>query len=172
MEQAPGMKDSNQYLTFRLADVAYAIDVSNVREILEIIPITKIPRTPDFMRGVINNRGSVVPVVDMRLKFGMAAAAQSVETCIIVIEIGQGGDSIVIGALVDSVEEVIQLEPDQIEPPPKLRSNLNSEFLKGIGKKENRFILILEIGRMFTGDELVFVQQAGEGVAPAPADSQ
>ncbi len=172
MEQAAGIKESNQYLTFKLGDVAYAIDVANVREILEVIPITKIPRTPDFMRGVINNRGSVVPVVDMRLKFGLEAAAQSVETCIIVTEIGQGGDSIVIGALVDSVEEVIQLEPDQIEPPPKLRSSVKNEFLKGIGKKENRFILILEIGRMFTSDELVFVQQAGEGAAPAPAASQ
>ncbi len=172
MEQPAGMKESDQYLTFRLADVAYAIDVANVREILEVIPITKIPRTPDFMRGVINNRGSVVPVVDMRLKFGMEAAAQSVETCIIVTEIGQGGDSIVIGALVDSVEEVIQLEPDQIEPPPKLRSSVKSEFLKGIGKKENKFILILEIGRMFTSDELVFVQQAGEGTTPAPAGSK
>jgi purine-binding chemotaxis protein CheW len=94
MEQTADVKEANQYLTFRLADVAYAIDVSNVREILEVIPITKIPRTPDFMRGVINNRGSVVPVVDMRLKFGMEQAEQSVETCIIVTEIGQGGDSL------------------------------------------------------------------------------
>jgi purine-binding chemotaxis protein CheW len=156
---------TNQYLTFALEKGIYAIDVGNVREILEMVPITKIPRTPEFMRGVINNRGSVVPVIDMRLKFEMGVTEKGVNTCIIVTEIALGGEPLVLGILTDSVQEVIQLEPQQIEPAPKLGTGINSEFIKGIGKKENVFILILDVDKLFSGDELAFIQQTGENVA-------
>jgi purine-binding chemotaxis protein CheW len=152
------MAEGNQYLTFCLGDEVYATDVSSVREILEVVPITHVPRTPEFMRGVINNRGSVVPVVDLRMKFGMTATQQTVETCIIVTEVTIGGEGMVLGALTDSVREVVQLEPDQIDPPPRLGSGSRNDFIKGIGKKDGSFILILDIDRLFTEEEISFAQ--------------
>lgn len=143
-----------QYLTFKLADEVFALDVAKVREILEITSITKVPQTPAFMRGVINLRGSVVPVIDMRLKFGMSPIEQTVNTCIIVVEINMDGDTIVLGALADSVQEVVEMEPDSIEPAPHIGTRLNTEFIKGMGKVDGRFVMILDIDRVFSSDEL------------------
>lgn len=143
-----------QYLTFKLADEVFALDVAKVREILEITTITKVPQTPDFMRGVINLRGSVVPVIDMRLKFGMSPIEQTVNTCIIVVEISMDGDTTVLGALADSVQEVVEMEPDSIEPAPHIGTKLNTEFIKGMGKIDGRFVMILDIDRVFSSDEL------------------
>jgi purine-binding chemotaxis protein CheW len=153
-----------QYLTFKLDDEIFTVDVSRVREILELKTIIKIPKTPDFMIGVINLRGSVVPVVDMRLKFGMEKTENTIDTCIIVMEILLGAERTVLGALADSVQEVIELEPGQIEPAPKIGTNLKTEFIKGIGKKDALFIIILDIDRVFTTDELSLVQAAGKEV--------
>ena len=108
--------DTRQYLTFKLGDEVFATDVAKVREVLDFTTITKIPRTPDFMSGVINLRGNVVPVVDLRLCFEMSKTEKTVNTCIVVVEMLLEGESTVIGALADSVEEVIDLEPDQIQP--------------------------------------------------------
>ena len=102
----PAITDTRQYLTFQLDEEVFALDVSHVREILEFTTVTKVPKTPDFMRGVINLRGSVVPVLDMRLKFGLAAMEKTVNTCIIVVEVSGEGETTVIGALVDSVQEI------------------------------------------------------------------
>ncbi len=143
-----------QYLTFKLADEVFALDVAKVREILEITAITKVPQTPAFMRGVINLRGSVVPVIDMRLKFGMSPIEQTVNTCIIVVEISMDGDTTVLGALADSVQEVVEMEPDSIEPAPHIGTRLNTEFIKGMGKVDGRFVMILDIDRVFSSDEL------------------
>ncbi|WP_028893649.1 chemotaxis protein CheW [Syntrophorhabdus aromaticivorans] len=156
-----GITEAAQYLTFKLEDEVFAVWVSKVREILDHTNITKVPRTPDFMRGVINLRGSVVPVVDLRLKFGMTKTEQLVNTCIIVIEIGLDDETTVLGALADSVQEVIELEPAQIEPPPKIGTRLKTEFIKGIGKRENEFIMILDIDKVFSMDELDMVTEAG-----------
>jgi len=156
-----GVSTSVQYLTFKLEDEVYAVDVAKVREILDFPPITKVPRTPDFMRGVINLRGSVVPVVDMRLKFGMSKTEKSVNTCIVVVEVSLESESIIIGALADSVQEVIELEPEQIEPPPKIGSRLKVEFLKGMGKIGDHFLLILDIDRVFSSEEISLVQNIG-----------
>ncbi len=149
---------SIQYLTFKLEDEVYAVDVAKVREILDFPPITKVPRTPEFMRGVINLRGSVVPVVDMRLKFGMSKTEKSVNTCIVVVEVQLENEATIIGALADSVQEVIELEPGQIEPPPKIGSRLKVEFLKGMGKIGDRFLMILDIDKVFTSDEILMAQ--------------
>src|SRR6266498_2562149 len=105
-------KETKQYLTFRLAEEIFAVDVAKVREILDFTAITKVPQTPDFMRGVINLRGSVVPVVDMKLKFGLERTEKTVDTCIIVIEIAIDGETTVVGSLADKVEEVLELEPE------------------------------------------------------------
>ncbi len=147
--------ETRQYLTFQLAEEVFAVEVAKVREILEFTSITKVPQTPDFMRGVINLRGSVVPVMDMRLKFGLPETEKTVNTCIIVVEVNHEGDTIIIGALADSVQEVFELEPDQVEPAPRIGTKLNTDFLLGMGKHDGQFIMILDIDRTFTGDEIV-----------------
>ncbi len=150
--------ETKQYLAFNLGEEVFAVDVSKVREVLEYVNITKMPKAPDFMRGVINVRGSVVPVVDMRLKFGMTESERTVNTCIILMEIGFEDETTVLGALADSVQEVIDLEPDQIEAAPKIGSKWKTEFIKGIGKNNDEFIIILDIDRIFSSDELAMVQ--------------
>ena len=151
--------ETRQYLTFKLAEEVFAVDVEKVREILELTSITKVPQTPEYMRGVINLRGSVVPVMDMRLKFGMPASEQTVNTCIIVVEVLHDNEVVVIGALADSVQEVFELEPAQIEPPPRIGTRFNTDFILGMGKNDGQFIMILNIDRTFSTDEL---EVAGE----------
>jgi purine-binding chemotaxis protein CheW len=162
------MADLNQVLTFTLGGEVYAIDVANVREILELVPITRIPRTPGFMRGVINNRGSVVPVVDLRLKFGLSASEQSVDSCIIVTEVSLGGEVMVVGALADSVAEVVQLDSGQIDPPPRVGSSMSNRFIKGIGKRDGSFILVLDIDNLFSAEELAFAKAGEAQPEPVP----
>lgn len=145
---------ATQYLTFTLADEVFAVDVARVREILEITSITKVPQTPEFMRGVINLRGSVVPVIDMRLKFGMTETERTVNTCIIVVEVEMEGETIVLGSLADSVQEVIEMEPGQIEAAPHIGTHLNTDFIRGMGKHDGRFIMILDIDRIFSASEI------------------
>lgn len=155
----PSITDTRQYLTFQLGDEVFAIDVSHVREILEFSTVTKVPKTPEYMRGVINLRGSVVPVLDMRLKFGMSMTEKTVNTCIIVVEVSLEGETTIIGALVDSVQEVFELEPDRIEPTPRIGIRLKTEFIKGMGRRDDHFIIILDIDKVFTSDELSGITQ-------------
>lgn len=157
--------ESTQYLTFKLDDEVFALDISQVREVLDFTTVTKVPRTPDFMRGVINLRGSVVPVVDMRLKFGMTKTEQTVNTCIIITEITLDGEKLVIGALADSVQEVIELDPNQIEPGPRIGTRLNTDFIKGMGKRDDQFIIILEINKIFSSEELAAAHAVKDEVA-------
>jgi purine-binding chemotaxis protein CheW len=149
-----GITETTQYLTFKLGEEIFALEVAKVREILDFSTVTKVPNTPDFMRGVINLRGSVVPVVDLRLKFGMNKTEKTVNTCIIVVEVTLGGETAVLGALSDSVQEVFDLDPDQIEPAPRIGTRLKTDFLRGMGKRNNNFVMILDIDRVFTQDEL------------------
>ena len=153
-----GITETVQYLTFKMADEIFAFDVAKVREILELISITKVPQTPEFMRGVINLRGSVVPVIDLRLNFGMQCTENTVNTCIIVVEVNLDGEAIVLGILADSVQEVVEMEPDLIEPPPRLGTKLKTEFIKGMGKVEDNFVMILDIDKVFSADELIDFQ--------------
>lgn len=146
--------ETTQYLTFKLADELFALDIGKVREVLDFTTITKVPRTPDFMRGVINLRGSVVPVIDLRLKFGMAMAEMTVNTCVIIVEVELGEEKVVMGAMADAVQEVLDLAPDQIEPPPRIGTKLDTEFIKGMGKHAEQFIIILDIDKVFTTEEM------------------
>lgn len=143
-----------QYLTFTLDQEMFALDIVKVREVLEFADVTKVPRMPDFMRGVINLRGNVVPVVDLRLKFGMSMTEKSVDTCVIIAEVEIDGEKTVLGAMADSVEEVIDLEPDQIDPPPRMGARLDSDFIHGMGKRNEEFIILLDIDRVFTADDI------------------
>jgi len=155
---ASGIDDVRTYLTFTLDEELFAVEVAKVREVLDMTVITKIPKTPEYMRGVINLRGSVVPVIDLRLKFGMSKTETKVNTCIIVLEINMESETVVLGALADSVQEVFELEPEQIESAPKFGTKFKEEFLKGMGKKDEKFIMILDIDKVFSSDEIALVQ--------------
>ena len=151
---------STQYLTFKLGEEVFALDVAEVREILDFTTVTKVPRTPSFMRGVINLRGSVVPVMDLRLKFGMSATEQTVNSCIIVVEMTMDGDTVVIGVLADAVQEVIDLEPEQIEPAPRIGTKLNMDFILGMGKHNGAFMMILDLDKIFESSDLEMQQES------------
>lgn len=150
--------ETTQFLTFTLADDVFAIDVTMAKEVLDLCDVTRVPQTPEYMLGVINLRGSVVPVIDMRLKFGMPAAERTRDTCIVVVEVDVDGDSVVVGALADSVREVLDLDSSQIEPPPRIGTRLNTDFIKGMGNIDGRFVIILDINRVFSAEELALVQ--------------
>ena len=147
-----------QVLTFKLGEEVFAVEVAKVREILDVTTITKVPQTPDYMRGVINLRGGVVPVIDLRLKLGMTRTENTVNTCIIVEEIILDQETVILGTLADSVQEVFDLEGDQIEPAPRIGTKLNTEFIKGMVKRDDSFIMILDIDRVFADVDLESVQ--------------
>jgi len=147
-----------QYLTFKLGEEIFALDVAKVREVLDFTTITRIPKTPEFLRGVINLRGCVVPVVDLRLGFGMAGTERTVNTCIVVVEVSIDGETVVVGALADSVEEVIDLEPDQIQPAPTIGNRIRTDFIQGMGRRETGFVMILDIDRVFSQEDLAAIQ--------------
>jgi purine-binding chemotaxis protein CheW len=152
--------EATQYLSFNLDEEIFALDISKVREVLDYTTVTKVPQTPEFMRGIINLRGSVVPVIDLRLKFGMSETEKTVNTCIIIVETNLEGESILIGALADSVQEVFDLDADQIEPPPKIGTKLDMEFITGMGKQDGNFVIILNIDKVFSAEEIAMVSQA------------
>ncbi len=154
-----------QYLTYKLANELFAFDISKVREVLDFTTITKVPNMPEFMRGVINLRGSAVPVVDLRLKLGMPMTDKTVDTCVIISDVCIDGKQTTLGALADSVQEVMDLGPEQIEPAPKIGTGLNTEFIKGMGRHDERFIIILDVDRVFSAEELA----ALPADLPAPA---
>jgi purine-binding chemotaxis protein CheW len=143
-----------QYLTFKLEDEVYATDTAQVREVLEYSRVTKVPRTPDYMRGVINLRGHVVPVLDLKLRFSMNRTEQTVNTCVIIVEVCIEGEKTIIGALADSVQEVIDMAPSSIEPPPKIGMKLTTEFIRGMGKRDEQFVIILDIDKVFSTEDM------------------
>ena len=154
-----------QYLTFKLGEEVFELDVAKVREILDFTTVTRVPQTPDYMRGVINLRGSVVPVLDLRLKFGMSATEKTVNTCVIVVEMMVEGEVLVMGVLSDSVQEVIDLEPEQIEPAPRIGTTINTEFILGMGKHNGMFMMILDIDRVFSeGEKAAIVETERKAV--------
>jgi purine-binding chemotaxis protein CheW len=138
---------------------AFATRIAQVREVLEYSDVTKVPRTPDYMSGVINLRGSVVTVVDMRLQFGMPVAEPTVDTCIVIVEVEIDDESVVLGALVDSVQEVIDLRAEQLEPAPTLGTRVNTEFIQAMGKVDEGFVIVLDMDKVFSLDLLMQVAQ-------------
>lgn len=148
---------SNTYLTFYLDEELFGLKILMVREVLEYTPITKVPMTAEFMRGVINVRGHVVPVVDLRQKFGLEAVEQTINTCIIIVELDVDGESSTMGALVDGVQEVLDIAPEQIEDSPRLGSKIDTRFIQGIGKLGERFVILLDIQAIFSNQELSMI---------------
>ncbi|HET7838173.1 MAG TPA: chemotaxis protein CheW [Rectinemataceae bacterium] len=163
--------NANQYLTFTLDGEQYAVQVAKVREVLEHTKITKLPRTAEFMKGIINLRGTGVPVIDLRLKFGLPETPLTKDTSIIVMEVVSLDGKIVVGALADAVHEVVDIEDGSIEPAPRFGTRLAAEFIKGVGKRDEGFIIILDIDRIFNVDEIA-VLAAGREAAGAEASAQ
>ncbi len=152
--------ETMQYLTFKLDTELFALEIAKVREVLDITAITRVPRMPEFMLGVINLRGSVAPVVDLRVRFGMPAIERTVNSCIIITEVRVDDDTQILGVLVDSVQEVIDLGPADLEPAPKMGTRLDTEFIRGMGKQKDKFIIILNIDKLFSASELALAPPA------------
>jgi purine-binding chemotaxis protein CheW len=148
-----------QYMTFKLGDELFAINVAQVREVLEVPQITKVPTAPQYMRGVVNVRGQSIPVVDLRLRFGLPKATETLQTRIIVMELALDGEVAVLGGMADSVHEVIELEPGNINPPPKIAMRWRTEFIQGMGKRGEEFIIILDFNSVFSTDEMTLVRE-------------
>jgi len=146
--------ERNQYLTFSLGGEVLATDIRIVKEILPYSGITRVPLSPPAIRGVLNLRGSVVPVVDLAVRFGRGETSIDRRTCIVILEIGENGRSSVTGVVVDQVRRVIDLSPGDIEPPPSFGNQFRFDFVSGVGKIGGRFVLILEMARILAPGEL------------------
>lgn len=151
--------ETGYYMTFRLGDELFAISVAQVREVLEISPITRVPTAPSYMRGLVNVRGTPTPVADLRLKLGLPTAEDTVITRIIVMELEIDGEAAVLGAVADSVHEVIELESGEIEPPPRLAMRWRTDFIRGVGKRGDDFIIILDVNAVFSSDDAALVSE-------------
>ncbi len=155
--QATAQGHEGKYLTFVLGDEEYGVEILKVREIIGLMEITIVPQTPEFIKGVINLRGKVIPVIDLRLKFGMEEAEPTEETCVIVVDIV----GTLMGILVDTVSEVLDISASEIEPPPAFDSNIGTEFILGMGKIKGRVKILLAISRVLSQEELTRVIQSG-----------
>lgn len=144
------INETAQYITFKLGDELFAINVAQVREVLELPLITKVPTAPDYMRGVVNVRGKAIPVVDLRLKFGLPSTPDTINSRIVVLELELDGETTVVGGIADSVHEVIELEADQINPPPRIAMRWRTELIQGMGKRGDEFIILLDINQVFS----------------------
>jgi purine-binding chemotaxis protein CheW len=157
----------SQYLTFGIDGEAYAVPVIKVREVLEHIKPTKLPRTADFLKGIINVRGNGIPVVDLRVKFGLPEIPASRDTAILVMEVSDAaGGTLVIGALADEVHEVIELDGEHLESAPRFGTRIDASFISGVGKRDGKFIIVIDIDKVFDGAEkLTIAETVGAGNA-------
>ena len=150
-----GMKaKEGKYLTFVLAKEEYGVEILKVREIIGLMEITSVPRTPDFVKGVINLRGSVIPVIDLRLKFDMPGVEYTQETCIIVVTVEVDGGSVLMGIIVDTVSEVLDIGDSEIEPAPAFGGNINTDYILGMGKVKDTVKILLDIAKVLHAEEL------------------
>jgi len=167
---------SQRFLTLTLGEELFAIDIFSVREILDYTDITRIPQTPEYMRGVVNVRGNAVPVVDLRMKFGLGRVERTLNTRIVIVEIKKDDTLSVMGALADSVKEVLELETDRIDPPPRMGAAVRADFIRGIGKHGDRFLLVLDVDKVFSSDEIQDLSRLADADAeakpvPQPAET-
>jgi len=159
-EASAAVNREGKYLTFTLASEDYGIGILKVKEIIGIMAITTVPQTPDYVKGVINLRGKVIPVIDLRLKFAMEDMAYTERTCIIVVEISGGGNKIMMGILVDSVSEVLNIKSSDIEDTPNFGSQLNTDYILGMAKMGERVKILLDINRVLSDAEFAAVSVA------------
>ncbi len=148
-----------KYLTFSLADEEYGIGILKVKEINGMMPITSVPRTPDFVKGVINLRGKVIPVIDLRLKFGIPSIDYTDRTCIIVVEIDANDMTIQIGIAVDAVSEVLNIKEEEVENPPSFGTSVNTDYILGMAKIDSSVKILLDIDKVLSAEEITAIEQ-------------
>ena len=169
--RGPAADVSAQYLTFALGEEVFAMDIRTVREIIQYGPMTTVPLMPGFVRGVINLRGAVVPVIDLQSRFGRPRATIGNKTCIVIFDAlpngGASGERVELGLLVDAVSEVIDIAPDQIEPPPNFGSAVRRDFIQGMGKVGTRFVIILEPDKAFDVNDMAQLCEAAQDAVTA-----
>ncbi|MFP4163679.1 MAG: chemotaxis protein CheW [Chitinispirillaceae bacterium] len=159
---------AGKYLTFKLADEGYGLEILKVQEIIGMMSITRMPRTPDFVRGVINLRGKVIPVIDLRLKFGFEAKEDTDRTCIIVVQVESTSDhSVIMGIIVDEVSEVLDIQAEQIEPAPSFGSSVDTDFILGMGKASQKVIMLLDVDKVMSKNEIDTLKSASGNSSPA-----
>jgi purine-binding chemotaxis protein CheW len=151
-----------QYLTFLLGGEMFAVAILNVKEIIEFGSLTTIPMMPSFIRGVINLRGAVVPVIDLSCRFGNASSKVARRTCIVIIEMQEGDQKYDIGVMVDAVSEVLEIAPAEIEPPPAFGARIRADFINGMGKINGKFVIILNVGKVLSIEEISLLTQMSE----------
>jgi purine-binding chemotaxis protein CheW len=162
---------SRQYLSFTLREEDFAVEIFKVREVLDVAILTKIPRMPSYLCGVINLRGNVVPVVDLGLKLGMEPVKKTISTCIMIMEIVVEAETapVLMGVLTDAVQAVLELEPANIEPVPRMGTNLNTDFIKGMGRHEDKFLILLDIDRVLASEGEATLRDAASGALAGQA---
>lgn len=159
-----GMEElAGKYLTFHLAEEEYGLEILKVQEIIEMLEITRVPRVPNYVRGVINLRGKVIPIVDLRLKFGMPAQETSRKTCIIVVRVQRGDSSVIMGIIVDEVSEVVEISAEEIESAPAFGTQVDTTFILGMAKAKDSVKILLDIDKVLSADEVDALAKAGNG---------
>ena len=160
-----GTNLEGKYLTFSLAKEEYGIGILKVKEIMGLMPVTSVPRTPHHVRGVINLRGKVIPIVDLRLRFGLEELAATEKTCIIVVEVSGEAGKVLMGIVVDSVSEVLNVKAAEIEPAPSFGSSVDTAFILGMAKVNDSVKILLEIDRVLGGQEIRQLETMGQEMA-------
>jgi purine-binding chemotaxis protein CheW len=158
--KAMGEKEG-KYLTFTLADEEYGIGILKIKEIIGMMPITPVPRTPQFVKGVINLRGKVIPVIDLRIRFGLTAMEYTDRTCIIVVEIAGESGSVMVGLVVDTVSEVLNIKSNDIEETPAFGAKLDTDYILGMAKMEGGVKILLDIDRVLRSEEITLLEKTG-----------
>ncbi len=153
---------AGKYLTFFLGGEVYGVQILKVQEIIGMERVTGVPNTPHYVRGVINLRGQVIPVIDLRLRFELEAKEDTERTCIVVVQVANGDEMIVMGIIVDEVQEVLEIAAEQLAPPPQLGSD-SSDFILGIGKIKKAVIMLLDIDKVLTGAEVLAMEEISKG---------
>ena len=151
--------EGGKFLTFLLDQEIYGIPIKRAREIIGVMEITHIPKTKNYIKGVINLRGKIIPVLDLRLKFGMIEKSYTDRTCIIIIEIGAENTRYLVGVAVDTVAEVVTIQTTEIDLPPEYESQIENNFLAGMGKLKDRVVMILDIEKILSGEDLIYLKQ-------------
>jgi purine-binding chemotaxis protein CheW len=156
---APAAK-AGKYLTFQLGKEVYGIEILKVQEIIGMMPVTRMPKTPDFVRGVINLRGKVIPVIELRLKFGLEGREDTDRTCIVVVQVAAAAGTVTMGLLVDEVSEVLNVLQEQIEAPPSFGAGVDIDFILGMGKVGQKVVMLLDTDKVLSIEELAIAAQA------------
>ena len=159
---ASHLSREGKYLTFVLGQEEYGLEILKVQEIMGMMDVTRVPRAPDFVRGVINLRGKVIPVMDLRCKFAMESKDDTEKTCIIVVQVKQEGTVVTMGIIVDEVSEVLNIQSEQIEPTPEFGGGVNTDFILGMGKIDQKVVILLDIDKVLSSNEIETISEVSK----------